>query len=164
MTDQSETKAVTPIECRQVIKLHIFKGYSLIQMNPISFTTNQTLTVQYKWCCQDVCTSVENFFLELREVATLTGLLIASDLGNIGGCYASGGVCNTIEGIILWVSGNLLNLCSYKKLGNFSADVRKRHIIIHDLQSALTIKGLSTKCLITDLYNMTDQGLPVQVS
>uniref|UniRef100_A0A915KRW3 Peptidase A2 domain-containing protein n=1 Tax=Romanomermis culicivorax TaxID=13658 RepID=A0A915KRW3_ROMCU len=55
------------------------------------YSTNHTLNVNYKWCCADVCKTVENFIIEEGQIASWDGSLVGSDLGDLGGCIASSG-------------------------------------------------------------------------
>uniref|UniRef100_A0A915JLB2 Peptidase S1 domain-containing protein n=1 Tax=Romanomermis culicivorax TaxID=13658 RepID=A0A915JLB2_ROMCU len=69
----------------------ITKSALLKQMSKGLYSTNHTLNVNYKWCCTDVCKTVENFVIEEGQIASWDGSLVGSDLGDLGGCIASSG-------------------------------------------------------------------------
>lgn len=92
MSDTSTTTSILFCDCKQASLTKTYNGKQLVYMNAILLMTNQMLMINYQWCCTDVCTTVEIFFLEIGEIATLNGKTVASDLGDVGGCSIAAGV------------------------------------------------------------------------
>lgn len=68
-----------------------------------------------------VCTTIENFFLEKGEIATLNGQTIASNLGDVGGCVVAAGLCTNGDGTIIWMPQVFSKICAYTVLGRYPA-------------------------------------------
>lgn len=129
---------VTPVECITAIHQHVWQNVSLTEQQPGLWTTDNSLEVQYKYCCYDFCQSVSNFVLEKGEVSTLNNNHLASDLGNVGGCSAVTGYCRLGDGIILWNATELSDICPFEYFVFQVATLNDQHVLFDDLQVAFS--------------------------
>ncbi len=104
VADVQKTQHTTDGTCRQFLlnTSNKFRLFSLSERYPGVWITNNTLTVEYSWCCTDHCKSVRNLIIEKGQIATFDGRHLSSVLGDIGGCHARSGVCFNTDSTIVW--------------------------------------------------------------
>jgi len=65
----------------------------LIEKSKGLWSSNMSLSVNYKWCCVPNCQNITNFFLEEGQIASFNGIDVITDLGDVAGCVATTGMC-----------------------------------------------------------------------
>ena len=138
VSDTVSSSTVPVFDCKQANRQLTWKDKSLVQTYPTLWTTNNTLQVQFSWCCTDHCYSVENFILEKGEIATVDGQHLSSDLDDVGGCRIENEFCAHAEAIIVWSTNYSRPLCPYEWKGHYRASVGFDHVILDDLQLAFS--------------------------
>ncbi len=140
--DIADSQTVSIADCQQFLTTfpEAIQKFELSESHSGIWSTNNTLTVEYVWCCQDHCTTVRNLIVEEGQLATFDGIHLSSNLGDLGGCKLNFGYCQTPEGTIVWQPFNVSNFCPYEaKEPAYDATVSDQHVIIHDLQVAFSI-------------------------
>lgn len=148
VSDETTEKSVTFGECRSAVLTKQWQGESLIELSDSFYTTNNSLHVEFKYCCTDYCSVVRNFLLEAGQVATFDGHTMTSDLGDVGSCYATSSYCDARSGMIIWNATELKQTCRFKLLKQFPASKSGAYFIIDDLQGAFSISDLNITNLI----------------
>ena len=138
VSDTTSSRAVLVSDCKQASLQLAWKDFSLVQVYQSLWTTNNTLQVEFSWCCTDHCYSVENFILEKGEIATVDGQHLTSDLDDVGGCKVENEFCAHAEAIIVWSTNYSHPLCPYEWKGHYRASVGFDHVILDDLQLAFS--------------------------
>lgn len=133
----------------------------LVKVSEDEYISNQTLTPEFVYCCQDVCSSVTNIVITKGRVGTTDGHSLISNLGVAIDCDATKTSCGILDGIIVWETG-LEPPCAYKAKDWYEIQISGSHYIIPKIQGAFTsTKGLQPSgknlCL-PKLYLLTDQG------
>lgn len=160
--DKSETEVIDSNECRATVQNKQWKDTKLVSLQSGLWTTNNTLGIQYEWCCKDKCKTVSNLIIEVGQMATIDGHTFASDLGDVGGCHPGAGRCTLADGVLIWAPQNFANFCKYKFLGTYDAEINLAHVVINTLQSALTISVPFTGCNFQSSY-LTEQGVVLKL-
>ncbi len=140
--DFANSQAVSVEDCQLALTdfSKTLQQFALTEIHSGIWSTNNTLTVEYVWCCTDHCTTVKNLIIEQGEIATFDGIHLSSSLGDPGGCGIEKGYCKGDEGTIVWQSINTTNFCPYQPMKLlYHATVSDQHVIVHDLQAAFSI-------------------------
>lgn len=101
-SDRSSQRITSAEECEYAWRNHTHKDQNLIRLSDGVWSTNQSLHVDFSWCCHDNCQTIENLIVEEGIVATINGKEITTDLGDIGGCQLQDGECKHMDGIVIW--------------------------------------------------------------
>lgn len=142
MADLTDYQSVAADLCNTVIETKLWNGLMLTDVAPGFWSTNQTLTVQYKWCCYDVKTSTINFFIEEGEIASLDGKRLVSDLQDLAACAPIAGYClNQDMGVTVWNGSFFMGQCAFKNHGKFIATVSGNSLVISKIQGAFSYSG-----------------------
>ncbi len=140
--DITENQAVDIISCQLALSdfPKLIRKFLLTEIYSGIWSTNNTLTVEYVWCCNDHCATVRNLFIEQGQIATFDGVHLSSSLGDIGGCIINSGYCEGNDGTIVWQPFNDTSFCPYQAMEpTYNAIVSDEHIIVHELQAAFSI-------------------------
>lgn len=76
-------------DCKTAWKTFRYKNQPLSKISDQLFSTNNSLHVDYRYCCYDFCSTVVNFILELGTVASYDGHKIFSSLGDMGWLFCN---------------------------------------------------------------------------
>lgn len=162
VSDSSEQKPVSIEDCSSANKTKLYNSQTLIKLNKHFWSTNNTLSVKFKWCCSDHCFSQNNFILEIGIISSYDGNLVLSDLGDTGGCWAQSGYCMTPLNTIIWPTTNFRSVCQYTKTGTYTARMLGNYITIEKIQGAFTVRRRTKFCNLSNTYK-TAQGVLVQL-
>lgn len=103
---KTEIKTIPTYVCMEVFETKNFQNQNLTQTSPDTWSTGNTLDIEYEWCCKDNCKTTTNFNIQTGQVATWDGIHIGTDLGESGGCRAPYGKCVLDDGILVWNATN----------------------------------------------------------
>ena len=144
--DTSIHKTVATDECWKAVNTKQWKGQNLTKMSENIWSTNNTLQVEYSWCCYDKANSVDNFFLEIGQVASLDGRTIVTDLHDLSSCRPIIGHCHDhAHGTTVWNGSIFKDQCAYYKSGSYDGTISGKTIIIDQIQGAFSYKDKKTK-------------------
>ena len=155
--------SATISDCRQAAKSH-YHGLVPLKESRIwstgsLFSTNITLTPEYRWWTSNYCTSVTNFILSKGQVSSFDGDSLETNLAFAPDCHIGKGECEIHNAIIFWNIQLFVAFCPFKDIGNFSAMHNDDLVAIDAHQSAFVIdeKTNAPPCLPRDT-KMTKQG------
>ncbi len=165
--DITEYSSVTPEVCWEAVRnrTHLWNNWMkqrLVEVASNFWSTNNTLQVEYKWCCYDVANSVENFFLEIGEVASIDGQRLVTDLQDLSSCRPTSGNCQDREhGSTVWNGKVFKDECAYLFHGTYKAKISGMAVVIPEIQGAFSYSGNAyppdSDCVPEDAF-YTDQG------
>jgi hypothetical protein len=141
--DTTETLPATVSACKMALQNFSYNGRMLHQIQTGAWSTNNTLTIDYDWCCYDYCQTVQNFVLEKGTVATLDYKRVFSDLGEMAGCHADTGQCLTVDSLFMWHAPSLNEAtCQWRLKGQrvYDATVSDFHVLIDEMQGAFSFQ------------------------
>jgi len=165
LADIIEYEQVSAKDCLHAVDTFSYHGQKLVKSKAGLWFTNNTLNITYTWCCHDVCSSADNFFIEEGEAAAWTSDKITSNLGDTGGCLATSGNCSTnSHEILVWDKNKFANICPYVFKGNYSGKHYRLTVIIDELQAALKISKGFVNCTNLPLLRQTEQGIALDIS
>jgi len=82
------------------------------------YRTNNTLSVQYKYCCFDVCSTAISAYIVQGQIATFDGRILSSNLGEMSQCHAEFGECTLADGsVVVWEKRVLGMPCPFRTNG-----------------------------------------------
>jgi len=133
-------KSVTKHECLFAWKSKQFERQPLVQKGDTTWTTENFLSLDYKWCCAPFCRNATNFIIDTGLVSTFDGLSLLTDLGHPNYCNISDKSCYSDEFIIVWETDNFKSYCPFMKLGTYPGKLQNRYVVIEQIQGAFTLK------------------------
>ena len=68
-------KEVKPRECWSIVSNKRWNNISLTQIGEKTWSSNNSLKTEFKYCCVDYCTSVTNVALEVGTIITEDGII-----------------------------------------------------------------------------------------
>ncbi len=142
LADVTSYGAVSQYNCWLAAKNKMWKDQILAEISEGFWSTNHTIQVHYRWCCYDYKNTVENFFVEVGEVASIDGKIIMTDLQDLSACRAASGHCqdNTM-GTTVWNGTVFSDQCDYHYHGTYTATLSGTVLLIPALQGAFSYSG-----------------------
>ena len=167
---QETTVIQVPLDiCLTAWHYKLYREHKLTQFSPGVWVTNRTVDVKFKYCCYEVCNSVENFILEIGEIATMDGERLSTDLGDVSTCRADNMASCLVQGYrYVWDQKRLVTFCPLVEKGIFNATIWNDHVIIDQLQAAFSkiheeIKGTMAHLNCVPRGFMTNQGVAIEI-
>jgi len=162
LSHKTQLYGVPVHECRSAISSHETELGKLLEVKPGVFSTNNTVNIDFSWCCKPICHSTANFVIETGEVASFNGKTITTDLGDLGGCGPLSGNCRLEDATVIWNTTTFQRFCPMEPRGAFNATIVDDFIVIDQLQTAFSLKEPYLKCeeLGTNAQ-LTDQGVVI---
>lgn len=122
--------AISHSECQSVATKRVWQGQSLVNVKSDLWVTNNSLEMEFSYCCFDFYKSVSNLILEKGHISTYNGDSISSDLGNTGLCHGLSGYCNADGSIIIWDPKLVKPACQFVFKGKYEGKRSGNYILI----------------------------------
>ncbi|EGT56971.1 hypothetical protein CAEBREN_28621 [Caenorhabditis brenneri] len=133
------SKPMTEGDCLSAIDQHQVKNQTLISKGNGIFHSKPHMVNENILSDGTQCSEGVVYALEVGEIATPDGERVISSLGDMAGCVASNGDCETHDARMMWSSEGITKFCKYSKVETTEAYITKTKIAIPTLQMALEI-------------------------
>ncbi len=165
LSHESVILPVTADVCFSAWRYRIYEQLTLKQIQPGVWTTNNTVVPKFKYCCYEVCTPTTNFFLEEGQIATMDGIRLSTDLGDISPCFAQKSSQCLIQNYrYVWNSEKLKYFCPMVQKGFFNATIFGDHLIVDQLQTAFAkIDSIFHLTCVPPKSFLTNQGAAIKI-
>ena len=80
-------------------------------------------------------------YVELGKVATLDGIHLSSNLGDLSGCSNHQLFCRTEDSTYIWQAMQENLFCSCKLKDWYKGKISNKHIVVESIQGAFTLTG-----------------------
>lgn len=163
ISDEDTDVPITAHRCSRMKATEAYKGTPLWTVKQGVWRTNESLVVNYEYCCKDVCTSVENAMIQTGKITSYDGRIISSNLGDVSPCKAEAGSCTMEDGsVIIWVAKDLKPPCPYvTDRRDFSIERLGSYFLVEQAQQAFTRikkRPIPRDPCLPQFAIMTDQG------
>ena len=164
VSDITAATSVSWSECEEAYINKTFRNQNLFAFSDFTFSTNNSLAVNYKWCCYDYCSEVGNFILETGQVVSLDGLHLSSTMGDLSGCLLNSTFCTKSEASYIWHPFNSSDFCPFVFKGTYTAKRAGLYFLIDKLQGAFTLTSKPySGGFCSEVLYLTEEGLAVSV-
>ncbi|CAO4383257.1 unnamed protein product [Caenorhabditis nigoni] len=161
------TGPMTKENCLEAIDQRQVNNKTLIPRGNGIFHSEARKTAETTRATGVTCSEGVVYSIEIGEIATPDGEKVISSLGDMAGCEAKKGECETSDTRYVWNTEGITNFCKYSKIDTTEAYITKSKVAIPSLQIALEIAQNQTDSQIENcglgMAVITNNGFMISI-